>query len=133
MEKRIEVVELRVGDLKTGFGNPRKISRKKRDELENSLDVFGDFGVIVIDEDNNIIAGNQRCSVLAEKSPDTPVLCKRLIGYSTAEKRAINIKANTHAGEWDYDVLADWTADLTVDLGISEIEKEIGGRKINEM
>ena len=123
MEKRIEVVELRVGDLKTGFGNPRKISRKKRDELENSLDVFGDFGVIVIDEDNNIIAGNQRCSVLAEKSPDTPVLCKRLIGYSTAEKRAINIKANTHAGEWDYDVLADWTADLTVDLGISEIEK----------
>jgi len=133
MKKSIEVVELKVGDLKTGFGNPRKISKGKRDELERSLDTFGDFGLIVIDEDNNIIAGNQRCSVLLEKSPDTTVLCKRIVGYSTAEKRAINIKANTHAGEWDYDVLADWTADLSVDLGITESNKKVGDRKINEM
>lgn len=28
-EKRIEVVTMRVGDIKTGFGNPRKIGKKK--------------------------------------------------------------------------------------------------------
>lgn len=33
-EKRIEVVTMRVGDIKTGFGNPRKIGKKKREELK---------------------------------------------------------------------------------------------------
>lgn len=32
--------------------------------------------------------------------------------------RAINIKANTHAGDWDLDKLAEWTADLNVNLGL---------------
>ena len=31
-EKRIETVEMRAGDVKTGFGNPRKITKKKKDE-----------------------------------------------------------------------------------------------------
>ena len=44
-EKRIEVVTMRVGDIKTGFGNPRKIGKKKREELKRSLEQFGDFGV----------------------------------------------------------------------------------------
>ena len=49
MEKRIEVIQMRAGDIKTGFGNPRKITQKKREELERSLDMLGDFGVFVID------------------------------------------------------------------------------------
>lgn len=79
-EKRIEVVTMRVGDIKTGFGNPRKIGKKKREEL-----------------------------------------------------RAINIKDNTHAGEWDMDLLADWTADLNMDLGLDLQEGSPGERKIKEM
>ncbi len=124
MEKRIEVVKMKVRDLSSSFGNPRKIKRKQREELQDSLERFGDFGLIVIDENNNIIAGNQRCSVLMESDPDTEVLCKRLIGYSDEEKRAINIKDNTHAGEWDLDVLASWTADLNVDFGIEPKPKD---------
>jgi hypothetical protein len=117
-EKRIEVVELQVSELKTEFGNPRKINKKKLEELEQSLDTYGDFGLILVDENNNIIAGNQRVSVLKNKDENTKVLCKRLIGYTEAELRAINIKDNTHSGEWDLDLLADWTADLNLDLGI---------------
>lgn len=133
LEKRIEEVHMRVGDLKTGFGNPRKIKKKEKESLERSLDTYGDFGVIVIDEDDNIIAGNQRCSVLKYKDPDRIVLCKRLIGYSTAEKRAINIKDNTHSGEWDLDLLADWTADLNVDLGIDPKAENPAERTIKSM
>ena len=117
-EKKIEVVELAVSELKNDFGNPRKINKKKLEELEQSLDSYGDFGLILIDENNNIIAGNQRVSVLRNKDENIKVLCKRLIGYSEAELRAINIKDNTHNGEWDLDLLADWTADLNLDLGI---------------
>lgn len=119
-EKKIEVVRMRVGDIQAGFGNPRRIKKNKRDDLQKSLDTFGDFGLILIDEENNVIAGNQRVSILREESPDTEVLCKRLIGYTKSELKAINIKANTHAGEWDLDMLADWTADINIDLGFED-------------
>ena len=133
-QKRIELVEMRVGDLKSGFGNPRKIKKKKREELEQSLDTHGDFGIFVIDENDDIICGNQRAQVLKYKDPDTVVQCKRLIGYSYNEKKAINIKDNTHAGEWDLDLLADWTADLMVsDLGLDIHEKDPDERTIKDM
>lgn len=132
-EKRIETVELPVSELKNGFGNPRKIKKKKKEELQESLNTFGDFGLILIDEENNIIAGNQRCAILKEMDPDRVVLCKRLIGYSNAELRAINIKDNVHSGEWDMDVLADWTADLNIDLGVDLDNKSPEERKLKDM
>lgn len=119
-QKSIEVVQMKVNDILTGFGNPRKISKKKMDELERSLEDLGDFGIFLIDESNNVIAGNQRLAILKRKDPETVVTCKRLIGYTEAELRAINIKDNTHSGEWDLELLADWTADLNMDLGIEE-------------
>lgn len=131
--KRIEVTQMRVGDIKTAFGNPRKISKKKREELKRSLETLGDFGIFLIDEHDNVIAGNMRQSILNEMNPDFVVTCKRLIGYTEAELRAINIKDNTHAGEWDMDLLADWTADLNMDLGLDLREKSPDDRKIKEM
>lgn len=134
MEKRIEVIQMRAGDIKTGFGNPRKITQKKREELERSLDMLGDFGVFVIDENDNIIAGNQRLSIIKGKDPDTMLCCKKLFGYTEGELKAINIKDNTHAGEWDIDLLADWTSDLVVDLDIKEEIKEgVEERSIPEL
>ena len=131
--KRIEVVEMSAKDIKTGFGNPRKISKQKREELKASMIEHGDFGVYLIDEKENIIAGNQRLSVVMEIDPETVLLCKKLIGYTKSELRAINIKDNTHAGEWDLDILAEWTADLNLDLGIAFEEKEPEEREIKDM
>lgn len=134
MKKRIETVTMRVGDIKTGFGNPRKIKKAKREELAESLDTFGDFGLILIDEHDNVIAGNQRVSILQERDSETEVLCKRLIGYTKAELKAINIKDNTHSGEWDLDLLADWTADIQIGLGLDLAkEKSPNERKIRDM
>ena len=119
MEKKIEVVEIPISDLKDEIGNPRKCTTKKIRELQDSLEQFGDFGIIVVDEKNNIISGHQRIAALkVNKGEDATVLCKKLIGYSQSELRAINIKANTHAGDWDLDKLAELTADLNVNLGL---------------
>ena len=86
-EKRIETVEMRAGDVKTGFGNPRKITKKKKDELRNSIETFGDFGSFIIDENDNIIGGNMRLSVIKEMDPDTIILCNSvtaLVSFGTA-------------------------------------------------
>lgn len=125
--------KMRVGDLKHNFGNPRKISKKKAEELERSMDMFGDFGIFLVDEHDNVIAGNQRSIILAKRDPDIEVDVKRLIGYSEAELRSINIMDNTHAGEWDLELLADWTADLNLDLGIDLNNENPGERKIEDM
>lgn len=125
--------KMRVGDLKHNFGNPRKISKKKAEELERSMDMFGDFGIFLVDEHDNVIAGNQRSVILAKRDPDIEVDVKRLIGYSEAELRSINIMDNTHAGEWDLELLADWTADLNLDLGIDLNNENPEERKIEDM
>lgn len=131
--KEIKTMTVKACDLKTGFGNPRKIKRQKREELRQSLEQFGDFGIFLIDENMNLIAGNQRWSVIMEMDPNRELLCKQLIGYTNAELRAINIKDNTHSGEWDLDLLADWTADLNVDLGLGGDEKDLADRSNKEM
>lgn len=133
MEKRIEVVTLLAKELKHGFGNPRKISKQKKAELKASLETSGDFGCFIIDENNDLIGGNQRASIIQENWPEREVLCKRLVGYSVAEKKAINIRDNTHAGEWDLDLLADWTADLNLTVQLEAIEVEAKPEKIEDM
>ncbi len=130
--KKIETLEMKVSDIGTKFGNPRKITKKKIEELERSLNDLGNFGLIVIDENNDVIAGNQRVAIMRRINPDTVVLCKKLIGYSEAEKRAVNLKDNVHAGDWDLDILADWTADLNMDLGL-ETNRNPDEREIKEM
>lgn len=132
MEKRIEVVTMKVKDIKTSFGNPRKISKKKKEELEKSIETYGDFGIFLINEKDEVIGGNMRLQVLKMKDPEIEVTCKKLIGYTEAELRAINIKDNTHAGVWDLDLLADWTADLNLDLGLEDIP-DPNERRIKEM
>ncbi len=133
-EKRIELCKVMAGDIKTEFGNPRKISKAKLEELHESMEAFGDFGIYLIDENNNIIAGNQRLKVVKEYFGEDVVLdCKRLIGYTKSELRAINIKDNTHAGDWDLDMLADWTADLGLGVDIEPDKKQMEERSIPEM
>lgn len=115
--KRIEVCYYSVSELNHGFENPRKApSPKRKQALEESLTKLGDFGVIVIDENLSIISGNQRTKILLSLDPGRKVLCKKLIGYSDSEKKAINIKANTHAGEWDTGKLAEWVGDFKLDM-----------------
>lgn len=133
--KTVEMVTRRVGDLKTDFGNPRKITKRKREELRKSLEELKDFGIFVIDEHDNIIAGNQRASVLREINEDIEVYCKRLSGYTVNELKAINIKDNTHSGEWDLDELADWTAGIGLELGFQTVEANdsVEDRRTKEM
>ena len=131
--KEIKTIKVKALDLKTGFGNPRKISTKKRQELRASLEQFGDFGLFLVDEHMNVIAGNQRLAVIMEMNPEQELLCKQLIGYTNAELRAINIQDNVHAGEWDLDLLADWTADLSLDLGLDLDDKDPRERNIKDM
>lgn len=131
MEKKQTICKVRAGDIKYGLGNPRKISTKKMQELEESLSTYGDFGIFLIDDKYNIVGGNQRLkAVIKLWGEDTMLDCKMLVGYTKSELKSINIKDNTHAGEWDLDMLADWTADLNLGLDQKEDEKEVPDERV---
>ena len=135
MAKRIEVVQRRVGDLKLDFGNPRKIKKQKKEDLEQSLNDHGDFGIIIINEKDQVLGGNQRVMIFQKQDPDMMVWCKLLVGYTIAEQKYVNIKANSHAGEWDLEELGDWTADLmsSFKLDLEKPDKPLEERSIKEM
>ena len=135
MAKSIVMVKRRVGDLRLDFGNPRKIKKQKREDLEQSLNDHGDFGIIVINENDQVLGGNQRVTIFQKKDPDMIVDCKQLIGYTIAEQKYVNIKLNSHAGEWDLEELGDWTADLmgSFKMDLEKPAKPLEERSIKEM
>lgn len=124
MDKKILFVQKRAGDLKLDFPNPRKVKEKKREDLARSLEELGDFGVVVIDDQDRVISGFQRAQIMIDKDPDQLVDCKMLVGYTEKEKKLINIKANQHAGEWDVDALVDFMADLS-DLKLDDVVEDM--------
>lgn len=64
-KKTIETIELSVQDINFDFANPRKqLTKKKKEELLKSIENFGDFGIIVIDDKNSVLAGNQRIKLM---------------------------------------------------------------------
>lgn len=132
-KKRIEVVTRKACELKTTFGNPRKITKQKMEQLKQSILDHGDFGSFIINENDELIGGTQRHAAIMSIDPETPLLCKRLIGYSVSELRGINILDNTHAGEWDVDGLADWMKDLSFDMGLDLSKVTPDDRPIQEM
>ncbi len=135
MEKEIKIVERRVGDLRLDFGNPRKIKSQRKKDLEASLERLGDFDIIVINEENQVIGGNQRVTIFQAKDPDMIVTCKMLIGYTVNEQKVINVKLNTHSGDWDLDVLNDWGVDNLLEDSVREEikKKSVDERTIKEM
>ena len=123
-QKKIEVVYLKPSEIRLDFGNPRKINTRDKDSLKRSLEKFGNHDIIKIDNNLSCISGSQRIEALIALENDTPVLCKKLIGYSKKELRIINIKSNEHSGSWDYDKAEEWKDDLlNEDLNFTFEEK----------
>jgi DNA modification methylase len=130
MIKEIIICQRKAGDLALGFPNPRKITKEKLSDLGDSLNTLGDFGIIVIDENDQVVVGLQRVKILQEIDPERIIDCKQLLGYNEGEKKIINIRANQHSGKWDEKFLEqvlieldrmDYNINLT---GIDELEME---------
>jgi len=130
VKKQILVEEIEISKLKNLEDNPRKITKKSKKSLEASLKKLGDFGVIVADENNVILSGNQRVDIL-RKMGIGKVLIKKVVGYTEKEKKAITLIANTQAGDWDKEQLKDFITQDVVNftaicgIDIKKILKQI--------
>jgi len=130
VKKQILVEEIEISKLKNLEDNPRKITKKSKKSLEASLKKLGDFGVIVVDENNVVLSGNQRVDILRKMGVEK-VLIKKVVGYTEKEKKAIALIANTQAGDWDKEQLKDFVTQDVINftaicgIDIKKILKQI--------
>jgi DNA modification methylase len=103
--RQIEMVS--VNSLKPAKRNARTHSKKQVEQIANSMRRFGVINPIIVDSQNQIIAGHARaaaCQLLGQKS--VPVI--RVTHLSEVELRAYMLADNKLAENsgWDRDILA---------------------------
>lgn len=118
----------RVRDLVPWESNPRKITEKQADDLRKSLDKFGVADIPVVDVDGTIVGGHQRCEILmaqgkGDMEVDVRVPSRKLTEEEFAE---LNLRLNKNLGEWDFDVLANFSEDLLLSIGFDAEELMVG-------
>ena len=119
-----ETKKVKVKDLIQLDINPRKISEDKKQKLVESLEKFNLVEIPAVNTDLQIIGGNQRVTALllvgrGEEEIDVRYPNRKL---TKKEVKEYAIISNTHAGEFDFEILDLEFADISIgDLGF-EIE-----------
>jgi hypothetical protein len=98
---------VRVGDLLPSAKNPRKIKLKDRQKLWERVQKYGMISIPVRDFDGTLLGGKQRCELLVQYGlQDTEIDVRSATRKLTeAELREVMIIENSHAGEWDIEML----------------------------
>ena len=105
--------------------NPRKISVEKKQKLIESIDKFDLVEIPAVDLDMTIIGGNQRVAALILLNRGDEEIDVRYPNRKLTDKelKEYAIISNTHAGEFDFELL-----DLEFgDININEIGFDIPG------
>jgi DNA modification methylase len=102
--------------------NPRKMSAKARADLAASLDKFGMADPLVINSNGTIIGGHQRFMILKERGTiDVDVMVPEA-ELPEAEEKELNVRLNFHKGEWDMELLCNFSEYLLKDIGFDSKE-----------
>ena len=121
--------QVKVKDLIELDFNPRKISEENKRKLLESIEKFNLVEIPAVNDDMKIIGGNQRVKALliagrGDEYIDVRVPNRKLTGKEVKEYSLIS---NSHAGEFDIDVLLEDFSDIDfheVGLDIEKIEFE---------
>ena len=109
----LPIVRKKLKDLKGANYNPRKISKKKKQELKRSYEMFGHAGVIVWNKQTqNVVGGHQGIGVMIEALGEDAEVDVKIVDLPLHKEKALNVRLNKPSGEWDEDKLVDLMADI---------------------
>jgi ParB-like chromosome segregation protein Spo0J len=125
---------LPITKIKENPNNPRIITKADFEKLKRQIKGFPEMMKVkplILDPDGMILGGNQRfraCKALGWKEIPTET-----VSWNEIQKQQFVIQDNTHAGVWDYDVLAnthdaenliEWGVDVPVLTDKAEIQEQ---------
>ena len=114
----MEIIEIKLSDLKPSEYNPRQISEDELNKLSKSIQKFGFVEPVVINKDLTIIGGHQRIKA-AELLGLTTVPCYK-VDLPEKEAKVLNLALNNISGEWDDTKLRELLEELNGD-GLLEL------------
>jgi len=119
-----ETKKVKIRDLKDYPINPRKITKKKFDDLKRSLNEDGYHKRIMVDIDNVMVGGHQKKKALLslglKESDEIEVLYPNR-KLTQIEMDRINIRDNLSFGSFDFDILS---ANHDLDFLVEEVGME---------
>lgn len=120
-----ETRKIKVKDLIQLEINPRKITEEKRKALTESLNKFNLVEIPAVNTDLKIIGGNQRVMALMLSGREEEEIDVRYPNRKLTDKevKEYAIISNTHAGEFDFDLLESDFAEID----LSDIGFELDG------
>jgi DNA modification methylase len=117
----MNIIEVKIGDVKPNTSNPRIIKDDKFTKLVQSIKDFPEMlklRPIVVDENMMVLGGNMRLRA----SKDAGLKKVHIIMASDLtpeQQKEFIIKDNVGFGEWDWDILAnEWDTDSLVEWGL---------------
>lgn len=126
MEKKaLEIQYLPIASLRPAEYNPRKHSREALEALKQSLSRFGAVDPIILngapDRMNVVIGGHMRLKALKELGEKTvPVVYVNLPDLE--KEKELNIRLNKNTGEFDWDLLNNFSENFLKEVGFSSEE-----------
>lgn len=115
----------KIADLKPAAYNPRKISKKQKEDLNDSLTKFDVVDPIVINANGTIIGGHQRFHILKEKGIEEVDVRVPERELSIEEEKELNLRLNKNVGEFDWSILQDFDADMLLNVGFTDEEMKM--------
>lgn len=119
----MEIVQVKITDLKPAEYNPRQLTKDQHKHLTESIKRFGLVDPIIVnkhpDRLNVVIGGHQRLKIAAELNlKKIPVV---YIELELEKEKELNLRLNKNLGEWDFDAMANnFDPEFLFDIGFSE-------------
>lgn len=117
--------KVKTADLVPASYNPRKISKKEREELTKSVQQFGRVEPVIVNtgtRTNCVIGGHQRIKIYADLrilEIEAKVPSREL---TQDEEKELNLRLNKNQGSWDEELLKDFDIDMLLGVGFEDYE-----------
>jgi site-specific DNA-methyltransferase (adenine-specific) len=117
--------KVKTADLVPASYNPRKISKKEREELTKSIEQFGRVEPVIVNTGsraNHVIGGHQRIKIYADLGI-TEIEAKLPSRELTeVEEKELNLRLNKNQGTWDEELLKGFDIDMLLGVGFEDYE-----------
>lgn len=140
-KKPLEVVAVNISLLKEAEYNPRKITNKELQDIQNSIKEFGVVEPIVVNRfkgrENIIIGGHQRIKAFKKLGPPyVPLVPVVYVSLTYEKEKRLNVRLNKNTGQFDFQkLIEEFEMDELLDIGFEEDdfdELEMGIQNENE-
>lgn len=115
----MNTIKMKLSELKHPEKNPRKHPAKQIKEMKRSLETFGQFRPIVIDENNVILAGNGLVIAMKEKGyEEADVLQYKNLTENQKKKLMLSDNQIASLGVDDYDAIEAIIKEIGIEYDI---------------